>query len=287
MISKYGIFCKVIETGSFTKTAAEVGYSQSAVSQTVKALERELGTVLIERGKDGLKLTADGESYLPYIQTVWHAEQALDQKQGAFKGLENSVIRIGTFTSVSRNLLPGLMQKFKLKYPGVRFELLQGEYTGITRWIREGGVDFGFVNAEAGEGLTIRSLYQDEMMAVLPLSHRLAGQSIVSLKELAGEPFILLDEGERSVALSAFEKIGVYPKIEYKVYDDYTILAMVKEHLGVSVMYKLVLTGFEDGLAIRPIKERPERTVGLAWKNWDTMPLAARRFVRFITGEEG
>ena len=62
MLSRYGIFCKVIDTGSFTKAAEIAGYSQSAVSQTVKSIERELGSVLINRGKDGVSLTSDGES---------------------------------------------------------------------------------------------------------------------------------------------------------------------------------------------------------------------------------
>ena len=65
MISRYGIFCKIIENGSFTKTAELLGYSQSAVSQTVKALEQETGTTLIDRRKDGTLLTADGAAFLP------------------------------------------------------------------------------------------------------------------------------------------------------------------------------------------------------------------------------
>ena len=67
-ISRYGVFCKVAEQKNFTKVANEIGYSQSAVSQIVKSLERELGCCLIERRKDGIRLTPDGEEYYPYIQ---------------------------------------------------------------------------------------------------------------------------------------------------------------------------------------------------------------------------
>ena len=79
MISRYGIFCKIIETGSFTKTAELLGYSQSAVSQTIKALEQETGTTLINRRKDGMLLTVDGAAYLPYFQQIYQAEEALSQ----------------------------------------------------------------------------------------------------------------------------------------------------------------------------------------------------------------
>ena len=89
---------------SFTRTAEKLGYSQSAVSQAVRALELETETVLIDRRKDGIALTPDGEQYLPYFQQIHQAEQNLKRKeeQERWKGLKNSVVRIGTFTSVSR-----------------------------------------------------------------------------------------------------------------------------------------------------------------------------------------
>ena len=285
MLSRYNIFCHVLDIGSFTHTAELLGYSQSAVSQAVHSLEQELGTTLINRSKTGITLTKDGESYLPYLRGICSAEDALTQKQQEMAGLENTEIRIGTFTSVSRNLLPLLMQQFKQHYPGVHFTLQQGEYTSIRQNVLQGSIDFGFVNAQAVTGLTIQPLYRDEMMAVLPVSHPLAAQSSISLQQLSAEPFILLDEGERSVPLDAFTRLGLSPKIEYKVYDDYSILAMVRQGLGVSIMYRLVLAGFEKNLALRPVDEPLERTIALAWRNWDTLPLAARRFADFILQE--
>ncbi len=282
MFSRYEIFCKIIEKGSFTKVAEQLGYSQSAISQTVKALEQELGVRLINRGKEGISLTKDGEVFYPYLHAVGCAEGALHQKHKEVQGLENGTIRIGTFTSVSRNILPQLMKKFKELYPTVHFVLKQGEYTSISKWVQEGSVDFGFVNTEAVKGLTVKTLYQDKMVAILPMQHSLASYPEISLAQLEEEPFILLDEGEHSVPLQAFLKRGISPKIQYKVYDDYTILAMVEQGLGVSIMYRFVLKGFEKGFMIRPIKEELQRTVALAWKNWDTMPLAARHFAKYI-----
>lgn len=282
MISRYGIFCKVIETGSFTKTAEAFGYSQSAISQTIKSLEQELGVLLLERKKDGIQLTKDGEQFFPYIQAISAAENALDQKQKEMKGLENRVIRIGTFTSVSRNILPPLMKKFKEQYPTVTFVLRQGEYTSIEKWIQEGRIDFGFVNADVVKKVDTQVLYEDRMMAVLPKNHMLSEKEEVSLQDLTKDPFILLDEGESSVALATFQQYGISPQIAYEVYDDYTILAMIRQGLGISVLYEKVLSGFEEGLEIRPIKENPKRVVAFAWQNWDTLPYAARNFVEFI-----
>lgn len=282
MISRYEIFCKVIELGSFTKAAEMLGYSQSAVSQTIKTLEQEIGTILIDRKKDGIGLTPDGVQYLPYLQAIYAAEKALTQKRREMDGLENTTIRIGTFTSVSRNILPPLMKSFKDIYPNVTFILRQGEYTGIEEWIREGSVDFGFVNIAAVCDVETTVLYEDEMLAVLPKDHLLSERESLSLIDLAKEPFILLDEGEYSATVAAFKKENLLPNIAYEVYDDYTILAMVKQKLGISLMYEGVLTGFEEDFKIKHIEEAPKRIVALAYQNRDTMSYASRCFADYI-----
>lgn len=282
MISRYGIFCKVAELGSFTRAAESCGYSQSAISQNIKALEQETGVSLLSRRKDGVQLTADGRDFFPYLQAVWQAEQALERRRQETMGLKNSVIRIGTFTSVSRNLLPPKMKAFKARYPDVRFVLRQGEYTSIPQWIRQGEIDFGFVNQDAVDSMDTRLLYEDHMLAVLPQGHPLEQKPVIPLKELSSEPLILLDEGDHSVLLDAFRQAGQTPNIAYEVYDDYSILSMVRQGLGISVLYEKVVSGFEAGLSLRPILEAPRRRVALAWSSWETMPYAARRFAEFL-----
>ncbi|MDO5423780.1 MAG: LysR family transcriptional regulator [Eubacteriales bacterium] len=281
-MNRYRVFVKVVECGSFTKAAEELNYTQSAVSQMVHTLEEELDTVLILRSKNGAALTVDGEEYFPYIRSISHAHQELEEKFREMQGLNSGKIRIGSFTSVSRNWLPGLMKEFKERYPGVQFELFQGEYTNIAQWIKEGRVDFGFVNPEAVEGLQTIPLYQDEMVAVLPRGHALAGKDVVTLAELAKCPYILLDEGESSVPLDAFGRNGLTPDIQYRVYDDYSIVAMVEQGLGISILYKLVVEGQAKSCVTRPVEPAVERTVAVACKNWKTLPIASRHFLDFI-----
>ena len=282
MISRYALFCRVIENGSFTRTARDLGYSQSAVSQAVRALEKELNLTLIDRRKkDLVRLTDDGRQIYPYIKAIDPAWTALERKKQEMDSLENSTIRIGTFTSVSRNFLPVLLKNFKEEHPGVEFFLRQGEYTSIEKWIREGSIDLGFLSADLSEGLTMEILYTDPLKAVLPPGHPLADKEEVSLEELAREPFILLDEGDVSLPLSRFVSQGLTPRIEYRVYDDYSILAMVEQGLGVSMMYDLVLRGFDTSVRVVPVKGHPERTIALAWANDETIPRAAREFALY------
>lgn len=282
-MTRYDVFLRVAETGSFTRAAESLGYSQSAVSQTVKALEAELGSRLVLRGHGGVTLTADGESYLPYLRAVSAAEEELARKRRETLGLEQGVIRIGAFTSVSRTLLPKLMQEFRRDYPSVQFFLHQGEYNNIRAWILDGTVDFGFLCPDAVDGVETIPLYRDRMEAVLPPGHPLAVRETVRLSELAREPFILLDEGEFSVPMRAFAAAGLSPVPLYKVYDDYSILAMAEQGLGCSILYEAVLGGeYGRRVEVRPIAEPVERTVALAFRNREALSTAASRFLTHI-----
>lgn len=204
------------------------------------------------------------------------------RRQRELSGLVGSEISIGTFTSVSRNILPPLMKEFKEVWPEVHFVLRQGEYTSIADWVREGELDLGFTDMEDAAGLQRVPLLADEMMAVVPHGHRLARKRAVSLGDLAAEPLIVLDEGESSVALRAFEHAGITPNVEYTVTDDYSILQMVREGLGVTLLYELMLSNYDTGLLTKHVRERPKRNICLAWRSDETLPLASKRFAEKV-----
>jgi DNA-binding transcriptional LysR family regulator len=281
-MNRYEVFVKVVELGSFTRAAAALNYTQSAVSQMVHTLEAELAATLVRRAKGGVGLTADGEAYYPYIRAIARAHRELEEKRREMLGLGGGVLRIGTFTSISRNWLPGLMKRFKQDHPAVQFELFQGEYTNISQWIREGRVDFGFVMPEAAADLEVLPLYDDEMVAVLPEGHPLADREAVSLAAMAGQANILLDEGELSVPLRAYAESGLTPDIQYRVYDDYSILKMVEQHLGVSILYQAVVQGQVHRCAVRRIDPPVRRTVAVAMEDRRMLSIAGRAFLDFI-----
>lgn len=285
-MTQYEAFVKITETGSFTKAAESMGYTQSAVSQMIKTLEDELDTVLIHRSKKGVELSPDGKEFLPYIKNVYNSHRELIEKRNEMKGLGSGIIRIGTLASISCNWLPWLIKEFKEKYPSVHFDLKQGEYTNISGWIKEGSVDFGFVNPDAAEGLTTVPLKRDEMLAVVPVGHRMAGQETVTLEELSREPYILLDEGELSEPLEFFRANGLEPNTQYIVYDDYTIMSMVEEGLGISVLSALVLNKHKRNISVKSIYPKLERTVALAYKNKNILPIASRYFIDFVISKK-
>ncbi|CQR73961.1 HTH-type transcriptional activator CmpR [Sporomusa ovata DSM 2662] len=281
-MNRYNAFIVIIETGSFTKAAEKLGYTQSAISQMVRSLEQELSTKLLLRSRKGIALTSDGEELLPYIKKLHNSYCELMEKRKEMQGLQSGIVRIGTFTSVSCHWLPKLMKDFKEHYPSVNFELHQGEYTSIAQWIKEGSVDFGFVNPDAVSDLTTIPLRQDEMLAILPSNHPLVSHEKVSLKELSNEPFILLNEGELSEPLEFFKQSNLQPNIQYRVIDDYTIMSMIENELGISILPKLVLNRINYNIIIKEISPPIVRTIGIAFKHKMALPIASRYFIDFL-----
>ena len=100
-MNRYLAFCHIIETGSFSKTAEEMGYSQSAVSQMIRSLENEVSLPLLIRSHNGVELTHEGKELMPYIRSVVNSYRMLEEKTKELKGMNSGEIRIGTMTSVS------------------------------------------------------------------------------------------------------------------------------------------------------------------------------------------
>jgi DNA-binding transcriptional LysR family regulator len=124
------------------------------------------------------------------------------------------------------------------------------------------------------------------MVAVLPKGHPLAEKKTLRLKDLVNDPFILFDEGkDYNTVMEAFNEKGLTPKIEYDIYDDYSILGMIRRGFGISIQIRRIVEGFEEGLEIRRIEDAPPRSVSLLCRNRDTMPYASREFMDFIISE--
>ncbi|MCG4529263.1 MAG: LysR substrate-binding domain-containing protein [Clostridiales bacterium] len=283
-MERYFALLKILEIGSFTKAAEAMGYSQSAVSQMVQSLESELSLKLLYRSRNGIKLTPEGEALLPYIQRTVNHYNAMLEKTRELKGLNGGLIRIGTLSSVSSQWLPGLIKDFQTLYPKVHFLLHQGDYTTIPAWVRAGEIDFGFVNpdAESVRGLHTIFVTSGGHKAVLHPDHPLAAQPWVTLEQLAKETFLLLEEGCLSEPLEAFRTLGLEPRVELRMHDNFSICSMVEANVGVSILPELALRKMNFRIVQLPTVPPVIRRVSLVMKDPDILPIASRYFIEFF-----
>lgn len=284
-MNRYKALVTIVEVGSYTRAAEILGYTQPAISQMIASLEKEIGITLLYRSRRGVRPTPEGERLLPTIRATVQQYEALHRMEEEIKGLDIGTVRIGTVSSVSCHWLPSIIERFWAEYPNVQLELLQGDYSSICDWVQTGVVDFGFVNPAAAKGLETVFLQADSFVAVLPKTHPLAQQPSVSLRDLASEPYLLLEEGRFNEPLEAFRAAGIAPNIRLAMHDDYSILSMVERGLGYSLLAELVLQKTAYDVAVRPIEELVTRTMALAIKDRRALSVASKRFMDFIIRE--
>ena len=279
--SKYEVFMKIIEYRSLSRAAAYCNYSQSAVSQIVASLEEELDVTLLNRSHAGVSLTSDGEQLLPYLRQLSRAYEELSEKNAELLGIESGLIRIGSFSSVSSNILAPLLKDFRLVHPRIKFELHQGNYKDTETWIQEGSVDLGFVALPAPKDLEVYPLLEDRMLALLPLDHPYAKADRVPLKIFGQEPVILQEEGNHKEVPEMFRQNKITPEVEYRTEDDYTIMSMVENGLGIAILAELVLLHNRYRIAIRETDPPYSRKIALALKSKKRASRAVQRFLDF------
>ncbi|HBM4505176.1 TPA: LysR family transcriptional regulator [Listeria monocytogenes] len=281
-MNRYIALQKIIECNSFTKAADSLGYTQSAISQMVSSLEKELSIKLLYRSRTGIKLTREGEELYPFIERTILQYRALQEKSNEIKGLDTGIIRIGTISSITCHWLPQLMRDFQIIYPNVQFTLHQGDYTSIQDWIKIGAVDFGFINPKAVRDLETRTIKDGNMTAILPSDHYLAQKDVIDLADIVDEPFILLEEGHYNEPVEAFKKNGFSPNVKFTIHDDYAIMTMVEAGLGISILANLILQRTNYNIAIRPTNPTITRTLAVAYKDKNSLPIASQYFIDFL-----
>jgi len=281
-VQKYMAFVKTVQYGSFTKAAEALNYTQSGISRMIHDLETEWGVSLLERGRAGVCLTSDGLKLLPQIKRVCNDYDDLTTQIEDLHDLQSGLIRIGTFSSVATHWLPYIIKNFKKDYPKIEFELLLGDYTEIESWISEGRVDFGFLRLPTKTGLETIFLEKDRLLAVIPEVHPLADCDMFPIDELVRSPFMLLQKGENAEISEIFERHNISPQVQFTTWDDYAIMSMVENGLGISILPELILQRIPYRIVKKELEVPAFRNIGIAMREEKSLSLAVKRFLEYL-----
>lgn len=285
-LQKYMAFVKTVETGSFTRAAAALNYSQSSVSKMIADLEKEWQMILLERDRNGIHLTSSGQQILPYARMLIEDYHKLESLVDDMNGVQTGIIRIGTFASVAINWLPEIFAKFQKDYPGIEYEMLLGDYGEVENWIAEGRVDCGFLSLPTRTDFDTFSLKQDEYMVILPQGHPLTLKEKTDIHDLEGQPFMLLEHGGKTEVTELLERYHVHPEIRFTTWEDYAIMAMVEKGLGIGILPEMILRRIPYHIEIRPLTESYYREIGIAVKNKKMMSPAVSKFFQYLKYRE-
>ena len=253
------VLVTIADTGSFSPAAARLSMSQPGVSRAVAAL----GTVLLLRRNGRASPTPAGLRVLLHAREVLARTEAIRQEAAAGGGRTTGRVRLGSLASVSAQLLPRILVALRARHPGVEVTLFEGHDDEVLGWVRERTVDVGVVSRPAPD-LDVRPLATDDLVAVLPTGHRLAEGTHTRLAALAGEPFVLSRGGCERLILEAFTAAGQAPTVAFEVREVATIVAMVAEGLGVSVIPELSARRMPPTATLLPLDPPVQRRLELA-----------------------
>ncbi|MFI6642251.1 LysR family transcriptional regulator [Streptomyces sp. NPDC050504] len=239
----------VAATGSFSAAARELGCTQPAVSQQMKALETSAGTPLLIRTGREMRLTQAGEALVRHAAGILAGLTAAEEEVAAIAGLRAGRVRLVSFPSGSSTLVPSALAALRAAHPGTRVSLVDAEPPRSVEMLREGDCDialafrYGTTGAEREDwaDLVVRPLLDDRLVGLVPEGHRLAGAGTVGIAELADEPWIAGCPRCRRQLVEVCEESGFTPRIDFATDDYPAVMGLVGAGLGVAVLPELAI----------------------------------------------
>ncbi|ESP97701.1 LysR family transcriptional regulator [Streptomyces sp. CHA1] len=257
----------VAATGSFSAAARELGCTQPAVSQQMKALESSAGTPLLIRTGREMRLTEAGEALTRHAAGILAGLTAAEEEVAAIAGLRAGRVRLVSFPSGSSSLVPAALAALRAAHPGTRVSLEEAEPPRSAELLRAGDCDIALAFRYAGaaapdewDDLVVRPLLADRLVGLVPEGHRLADAASAGIGELAADPWIAGCPRCRRQLVEVCETEGFTPRIDFATDDYPAVLGLVAAGLGVAVLPALALESLRPKgvrtIAVEPAVER-------------------------------
>jgi DNA-binding transcriptional LysR family regulator len=262
-VRKLAALREIAAHGSFSAAARRLSYSQSAISQQVAQLEREVGTLLVERRGRRIRLTPAGQALAdragPILRDLREAEAELE----AITGLRRGTLRLTAFASAAATVVPPAVARFRAGHPDVAIAMIIADSGAALSQVANGEADIAIINKPdtfaAGSAVAISGLLEDPMRVALPLGHRLAERRSLRLADLSAEPWVLATSSscaDWEVFASACRRAGFEPRIAFR-HDDYLALqGLVAAGLGVALLPDLATGSVRDDIVLRTLVPR-------------------------------
>ena len=281
------IFRTVARAGSISAAARELGWTQPAVSQHLRALERSAGCGLLLRGAGGVELTEPGRVLLARADAVAAQLHMAEEELADLTALRRGRVRLAAYPSAAATLVPRTVAGLRRRHPEIDVELAEAEPPEALALIASGDADLALVFAyddEApaeGAGLVWRALGEEPVSLVVAPDHPVAERRRLTLADLAHEPWIVGCERCRAHAVRVCADAGFEPAVRH-VSDDYVVVQnLVAVGLGVSLLPRSALEAYpHPGVRVREHASFGTRTFGIAHRDGAEQVPATAALVR-------
>ena len=276
-------FVAVAEEMHFGRAAARLHMTQPPLSQTIQALESQLGTPLFSRTRRSVALTAAGRALLPEAQRLLMQAESLPALVQRAAAGESGQLRLAFVSSADYSVLPIALREFRSAYPAVQIDLREATSDVQLEELAAGNIDLGILIPPVPDKLkTILDYFPvltEPLVLALPADSKLATATRkVSLKSCAGLPLIIfprrLAPALHDQILGCFREAGLTPSIEQEAIQMQTIVGLVAAGMGIALVPQSVSNLKRPGVEYRALKEAsPLVEIGLAWRRDNTSPV--------------
>jgi DNA-binding transcriptional LysR family regulator len=287
------VFREVARAGSISAAARVIGWTQPAVSQHLRALEREVGSRLLLRGAGGVELTEPGRVLLARADAVAGQLHMAGEELAAMTELRHGTVRLAAYPSAAATLVPRVVAEMLSRHPDIDVTLTEAEPPEAVGLVQAADVDvavvFGYDGPPvAGAGLHWRRLADEPVHLVLPPRHRLAERSQIAAGDLAGEGWLMGCVRCREHAVAVCTAAGFQPRVRHSSDDTVVVQNLVAVGLGVALLPHSALEAYRHPeVLVRPSTAWGTRTYGVVHRDGaDAVPATAallaevRRVVR-------
>jgi DNA-binding transcriptional LysR family regulator len=275
-------FDAVAVEGTFGRAAERLGYTQSAISQQIAALERVVDGKLFDRpgGPKPVELTPLGVEMLDAARDLLNRVEAANNRIERFRSGEVGSITVGTFQSTSAAVLPTVIGRLRERFPAAEVRIFETDHDfELFEGLQRGDLDLSFVVGEVAPGLDARFLMEDPLVLVSPIGRFECGP--VALADLDDEPVI--GQHANSCQLTCemgLRELGMTPNYVFRTNDNGTVAAMVRAGMGVAYMPLLCVEPYSNVVDAHVTEPPlPPRTISMAWRAGRTISPLAEHFV--------
>lgn len=280
------VLVAVVDEGGFTAAAKKLGLTQSGASQALQVLEDTLGSPLLARRRDRVEPTEIGIRVLAEAREALRSVERIYEHSAGWKGLNRGSLRIGSVVSAAARILPAHLRAFQTRYPKIDVSLLEGSDDEVRDWVVRNAIDIGFTSESAVE-LTSETIAEDEYVVVTSARHHRGLPDTLAIPQISGRPFIMSASGCEPAIQAMFAETVCSADIAFRVRDMGTLLEMVRQGLGVSIIPALSAPGKQTGLRLHKLNPAHRRTLLMATNSQSNPKPAVRAFIDLIRSELG
>lgn len=277
-IEKCRTLLRVLELGSISAAAEDLGYTPSGISKMMAAMESDLGFTLLLRSREGVRPTRECEHMLPLLRRLSEDYVLARETADSLLGIESGSISVGTPYPAYFRTLSKLISDFCARYPGIHVDIIEGMSSELAERVETREADFCIISKREGDFDWV-TLTNDPFVAIVSSDHPLNKKGSVMREDLSREPFIMMHPDVRSDCSIYLEQNGITPDIRFSCSDTLAAYHLVEAGLGITLDNKIYTSQFGGSVTALSLDPPFEIPIGIAMPISGHQSPAAKRFI--------